>query len=202
MPGDRRFAELGVATTYEASGRKGLVAGGLVRIVDGTRVAGPARTGLCGVNDNLAVHRLIATVEPGDVVVLATAGQCAVALVGEILALQAKVRGAAGVLVDGPVRDVDELVSLGLPIWARSVCAAGALKDDPGELDVPVVVGGVTIRPRDIVVLDGDGAVVVPRARAGEVTPLAEARLRDELALAARLEAGEVTLDAMRLRPC
>ncbi|MCY7303583.1 MAG: dimethylmenaquinone methyltransferase [Thermoleophilia bacterium] len=200
MRGDRRFAELGVATIYEAAGRDGLVGGSLLRIIEGSRAAGPARTALCGANDNLAVHRLLATVEPEYLIVLTTAGQAGAALVGEILALQARVRGAAGILVDGPVRDADELLELGLPIWARSVCAAGAVKDEQGELDVPVDVGGVTIRPGDLVVLDGDGAVVVARARAEDVLGAAEARLRAELALMARLGAGEVTLDAMKLR--
>ena len=200
MLGDRRFAELGVATVYEASGREGLLAGGLLRVIAGSRAAGPARTALCGANDNLAVHRLLATIEPGEVVVLTSSGQCEAALAGEILALQAHVRGAAGILVDGPVRDVDELVALGLPIWARSVCAAGPMKSDLGEVDVPVVVGGVSIQPGDVVVLDGDGAVVVPRGRADEVLAAAEARRLHELALTVRLEAGEVTLDAMRLR--
>jgi 4-hydroxy-4-methyl-2-oxoglutarate aldolase len=194
-----RFAELGVATTYEASGREGLVAGALVRIVPGARAAGPARTALCGVNDNLAVHRVLATVQPGEVVVLATPEPCGVALVGGLLAAQAKARGAAALLVDGSVRDVDELVELGLPVWARSVCAAGAAKEAPGELDVRVTVGGVTVEPGDVVVLDGDGAVVVPRARRDEVLAAAEARFAYEGEVQLRLEAGASTLEAMGL---
>lgn len=195
-----RFAELGVATAYEASGRDGLVAGGFLRIIGGSRAAGPARTAFCGADDNLAVHRLLATIEPGEIVVLTTSVRCEVALVGELLALQARARGAAGVLVDGAIRDVDELIALGLPIWARSVCAAGATKAEPGELDVPVVVGGITIEPGDVVVLDGDGAVVVAQAKQGDVLAAAEARHDHERALAARIEAGEVTMDAMGLR--
>jgi 4-hydroxy-4-methyl-2-oxoglutarate aldolase len=181
---DTRLRKLGVATTYEASGREGLVAGALVRIVPGARAAGPARTALCGVNDNL---------------VLATPESCGVALVGGLLASQAKARGAAALLVDGPVRDVDELVALGLPVWARSVCAAGAAKEIPGEVDVRVTVGGVTVEPGDVVVLDGDGAVVVPRARRDEVLAAAEARFAYERELELRLEAGASTLEAMGL---
>jgi len=195
-----RFTTVGVATTYGASSRNGLVGGSLIRIIGGTRVAGPATTALCGVDDNLAVHRVLETVRPGDVVVVTTPGPCSVALVGELLALQAKARGAAGLLIDGAVRDVDELVALGLPIWARSIVAAGAAKDEPGALGLPVVVGGAPIEPGDVVVLDGDGAVVVPRVRADEVLVAAEVRRQHELALAVRLEAGELTLDAMQLR--
>jgi 4-hydroxy-4-methyl-2-oxoglutarate aldolase len=195
-----RFAELGVATTYEAAGRAGLVAGSLVRVVPGARVAGPARTALCGANDNLAAHRVLATVQPGDVVVLAAPEPWSAALVGDLLALQARTRGAAALLVDGAVRDVDELAALGLPVWARVVCAAGAAKDAPGDLQVPVIVGGIRIEPGDTVVLDGDGGVVVPRARRGEVLAAAEARHAYERDLQARLAAGGSTLDTMGLR--
>lgn len=196
-----RFAELGVATVYEAAGREGLVGGALVRVVPGARAAGPARTAVCGTNDNLAAHRVLDTVQPGDVVVLAAPEPWAAALVGELLVLQARTRGAVALLVDGAVRDVDELVALGLPVWARSVCAAGAAKDEPGELQVPVAVGGVWIEPGDLVVLDGDGAVVVPRPRCGDVLAAAEERHAHELGLRERLVAGESTLEAMGLRP-
>lgn len=197
---DLRFAELGVATTYEASGREGLVGGELFRVVAGSRAAGPARTALCEAGDNLAVHRALDLVRPGEVVVLAVRQPSTEALVGGLLASQAKARGAAALLVDGAVRDLDELTQLGLPIWARAVCAAGPAKEAPGELGVRVTVGGVEIEPGDVVVLDGDGAVVVPQARRPEVLAAAEAREAFERALLPRLEAGEATLDAMGLR--
>lgn len=197
---DLRFAELGVATTYEASGREGLVGGELVRVVAGSRAAGPARTALCEAGDNLAVHRTLDLVRPGEVVVLAVRQPSTEALVGGLLASQAKARGAAALLVDGAVRDLDELTQLGLPIWARAVCAAGPAKEAPGELGVRVTVGGVEIEPGDVVVLDGDGAVVVSQARRPEVLAAAEAREAFERALLPRLEAGEATLDAMGLR--
>ncbi len=196
-----RFAELGVATTYEAAGREGLVGGAFVRIVPGARVAGPARIANCGANDNLAAHRVLDTVRAGEVVVLAAPAPWSAALVGELLVLQARTRGAAALLVDGAVRDVDELMALGLPVWARTVCAAGAAKDEPGALHVPVIVGGVRIEPGDLVVLDGDGVVVVARARRHDVLAAAEARHAFEADLRARLAAGESTLDAMGLRP-
>lgn len=195
-----RFAELGVATTYEAAGGTGLVAGGFVRVVPGSRAAGPARTALCGAADNLAVHRALERLEPGEVLVLAVAEPSPAALLGELIALQARTRGAAAILVDAPVRDLDALVALGLPVWARSVAAAGPAKLVPGELDVAVELGGVRIAPRDVVILDGDGVVVVPRERGDDVLAAAEARETKERALVPRLEAGELTLDLMGLR--
>ncbi len=195
-----RLAELGVATTFEAAGREGLVAGPLLRIVPGARAAGPARTAACGAADNLAAHRVLDTIEPGDVVVLTTPEPWSAAVIGELLALQARTRGAAAILVDGPVRDVDELVALGLPVWARAVCAAGPAKQVPGVVQVPLNVGGARIEPGDIVVLDGDGALVVPRRRRSDVLAAAESRYASELELRARLSSGEATLDAMGLR--
>ena len=200
MATEARFAELGVATTFEAAGGDGLLDGSFVRVVPGSRAAGPARTALCGAADNLAAHRALERVEPGDVLVLAVTEPRPVALIGDLIAMQAKAHGAAAILVDGPVRDVDELVELGIPVWARSISAAGPAKQVPGELDVPVEFGGVRIAPGDVVILDGDGVVVVPLDRRGEVLAAAEARQAKERDLIPRLEAGELTLDLMGLR--
>jgi 4-hydroxy-4-methyl-2-oxoglutarate aldolase len=197
---EARFAELGVATTLEAAGGDGLLAGSFVRVVPGSRAAGPARTALCGAADNLAAHRALERVEPGDVLVLAVTEPRPGAVIGDLIAMQAKARGAAAILIDGPVRDVDALVELGIPVWARSISAAGPAKKVPGDLDVPVDLGGVRIAPGDIVILDGDGVVVVPRENRDAVLAAAEAREAKERDLIPRLEAGELTLDLMGLR--
>lgn len=185
---------------HEAAGKTGLVDAPLVQVVKGSRVAGPARTARCGQGDNLMVHALIAVARPGDVLVLAMPEPAPVALVGELLATQASVRGVAGLLVDAAVRDLDQLEELGLPIWARFVRAQGAVKEEVGELDVPVTVGGTVIRPGDVVVLDCDGAVVVPAERVSEVEALALEREARESSLRERLEAGELSYDIHGLR--
>ena len=200
MTAEARFAELGVATTFEAGGGTGLLAGSFIRVVPGSRAAGPARPVSCGAGDNLALHRALERIEPGDVLVVAVAEQRPVAVLGELIAIQARARGAAAILVDGPVRDVDALVALGLPVWARSISAAGPAKRVSGELDVPVELGGVRIAPGDVVILDGDGVVVVPDGRRSEVLAGAEARAAMERDVLPRLEAGELTLDLFDLR--
>jgi 4-hydroxy-4-methyl-2-oxoglutarate aldolase len=184
---------LGVATVYEASGRRGLVDAPLERVVPGSRAAGLARTVLCGQGDNLAVHAALARVQPGEVLVLAMPEPEPVALVGEVIAVQAKVRGVAGLLIDGAIRDADELSELGLPVWARFVRARGAVKEEAGKLDVPVTVGGARVEP-------GDGAVVVPAGRAEEVLEAGSSREADEAAMMDKLRAGALTLDLMGLR--
>jgi 4-hydroxy-4-methyl-2-oxoglutarate aldolase len=194
------LARLGVATLHEAAGKAGIVDAPLVQVVRGSRVAGPARTARCGQGDNLMVHALLADARPGEVLVLTMPEPAPVALVGEVLATQARVRGVAGLLVDGAVRDVEQLEELGLPIWARHVRAQGATKDQVGELDVPVSVGVAEIRPGDVVVLDADGAVVVPAARAAEIQALGLEREARERDLMARLEEGAATYDLHDLR--
>jgi len=194
------FSELGVATVYEASGRQGLIDLPLTPITPGQRVAGPALTVLCGQGDNLMVHAVMERVFPGAVLVITMPEPEPVALVGELLAIQAKVRGAAALLVDAAVRDVDELRAMGLPVWTRFIRVRGATKEKIGGIDVPVVVGGAQIQPGDIVVLDDDGAVVVARERVSSVLESARARAEREARLRERLQAGELTYDLHGLR--
>ena len=194
------LARLGVATVHEAQGKTGLVDIPLVQIVPGSRVAGRARTALCANGDNLMVHAAVAHAEPGDVLVLTMPEPRPVAMVGDLLATLALGQGVVAMLVDGAVRDVEELRELGLPIWARYVRAQGAAKAEAGELDVPVVVGGARIERGDVVVLDADGAVVVEAGRVDEVLAAAREREEREHGLRARYAAGERSYDVNDLR--
>jgi 4-hydroxy-4-methyl-2-oxoglutarate aldolase len=194
------LARLGTATVYEAAGRKGLVDLDLHRIVPGSRAAGPARPILCGQADNLMVHAAIAHANPGDVLVLTMPVPRPVALVGDLLATQAKAHGVAGLLIDGSVRDVEELVEIGLPIWARWIRVRGAGKDVPGTIDEPVTVGGARIAAGDTVVLDADGAAVVAQERVEQVLEAARAREKKERVKRAKLQAGELSYDLDGLR--
>jgi 4-hydroxy-4-methyl-2-oxoglutarate aldolase len=194
------LARLGAATVYEASGRQGLVDADLIRIVPGSRACGPARTVRCGQDDNLMVHAAMAALQPGEVLVLTMPEPAAVALLGDLLATQAKARGAAAVLVDAAVRDSEELATMDLPVWARWIRSRGASKDVVGELDVPVRVGGAEIRPGDLVVLDGDGVTVVPAERAEEVLQASRAREDKESDKRAKLEGGALSYDLDGLR--
>jgi 4-hydroxy-4-methyl-2-oxoglutarate aldolase len=194
------LAALGSATVYEAAGREGLVDAELVQVVPGSRAAGPARTVRCGQGDNLMAHAVMAEIEPGEVVVLTMPRPAPVALVGELLATQARGRGAAALLVDASVRDVEELAALGLPVWARWIRIRGAAKAEPGTIGEPVEVGGCTINPGDAVVLDADGVAVVPKARIDEVLEAARERAEQERRKRSALEDGALSYDLDGLR--
>jgi 4-hydroxy-4-methyl-2-oxoglutarate aldolase len=194
------FARYGVATVYEAAGRKGLIDVPLVQIVPGSRVAGPARTVRCGQGDNLMVHAVLDQVQPGEVLVLTMPEPEPVALVGELLATQAQAHQVAGLLIDASVRDAQELQELGLPIWARWIRVRGATKTQVGTINEPVEVGGSVINPGDIVVLDADGAVVIAVEQAAQVLEASEARQKREDGLRKKLQVGELSYDLHGLR--
>jgi 4-hydroxy-4-methyl-2-oxoglutarate aldolase len=194
------LARLGSATVYEAGGRGGYVDADLHQIVPGSRVAGPARTVRCGQDDNLMVHAAMERIVPGEVVVLTMPQPGPVALVGDLLATQARVAGAAALLVDASVRDVEELAEIGLPIWARWIRVRGAAKADLGAFDVPVCVGGAWIRPGDILVLDADGVAVVESERVEDVLAASLEREERERVKRGRLAAGERSYDIDGLR--
>ena len=194
------LARLGTATVHEAAGRAPLIDVPLTQVLPGSRAAGPARTVRCGQDDNLMVHAAVAEARSGEVLVLTMPEPAPVALVGELLATQAKGRGVAALLVDAAVRDLDELRELGLPIWARHVRVRGAGKEIAGVIGEPVQVGGATIRQGDVVVLDSDGAVVVEQERVEQVLAAARERAEREREKRARLRDGALSYDLDGLR--
>jgi 4-hydroxy-4-methyl-2-oxoglutarate aldolase len=196
------LARLGSATVYEAGGRRGYVDADLIQVIPGSRTAGPARTVICSQDDNLMVHAVMASVQPGEVIMLTMPEPRAVAVVGDLLATQAKAQGAAGMLIDAAVRDLEELAELGLPIWARWVRVEGATKDLPGTIGEPVKVGGATIRQGDVVILDSDGAAVGQAERVDDVLRASLEREQRERVKRAQLQAGALSdgLDGLRER--
>jgi 4-hydroxy-4-methyl-2-oxoglutarate aldolase len=139
-----------------------------IRLLAGGAFAGVALTCDCGPLDNLAFMAALAQSEPGDVLVVATGGYTGAAVTGDLLIGVARNRGAAGFVTDGVVRDLDDLETLGLPVFALGVTPNSPQRRGPGSVGLPVVCGGVSVSSGDIIVGDRDGVVVVPRARIAE----------------------------------
>ena len=131
----------------------------------GRSLVGVALTCDCGPLDNLAFMAALADCRAGDVLVVATGGHVGAAVTGDLLLGVAKNRGAAGFVTDGLVRDLDDLETIGLPVYAMGVTPNSPQRRGPGSVGLPVVCGGVVIASGDVVVGDRDGVVVVPRAR-------------------------------------
>jgi RraA family protein len=156
---------------------------GLRAINTGVKMVGVARTVRCH-EDFLAVIRALDAAQPGEVLIVDTQGSTR-AVVGELFSLEATRRGLAGIVVDGPVRDVSTLRTLALPVYARGLCPVSGTIGALGELQVPVVCGGVAVNPGDIVMGDDDGIIVASAA---------ELRLR--LGAAREIETRETALRA------
>ncbi|MFY7065809.1 NAD(P)-binding domain-containing protein [Nocardiopsis changdeensis] len=174
------FAEIPTAAIGDARDRLGFLSSRIRPVWAGARLAGRALTVQTRPGDNKALHRALAVARPGDVLVVDGGGDDSRALLGELIAERAVNRGVRGMVVDGAVRDVDELRELGFPVWAAAVSPAGPYKDGPGHIGRTISVGGAVCAPGDIVVADGDGVFIVPRLEAEQTLAAARLVLEDE----------------------
>lgn len=135
----------------------------------GGAMAGPAFTVRTAAGDNRAIHQALDAFQPGDVLVIDGGGDTSRALVGEIIAEIAYKRGAAGLVIDGAIRDAGALSRSEFPVFARAAIHRGPYKNGPGETGVPVSIGGMVVQPGDVVVGDEDGVVAFPPALAEDL---------------------------------
>ena len=188
-------APFGMADLHEAlgavDGRACLMGARMRPIAPGQRAIGQAVTSFNFPGDNLMIHKALQLAEAGQILVLVNGGGEHGALWGDVAGTFARQKGIAGIVVDGPVRDVAALIELGVPVWSTSISASHPEKRGPGSVNVPVVCAGVRVEPGDVIVADSDGVLVVPRAQLGEAVAGARARSGKEAAIRKRLLAGE-----------
>ncbi|MDH6167935.1 regulator of RNase E activity RraA [Variovorax boronicumulans] len=147
----------------------------VARTMAGTAVTARSRGG-----DNLTYLRALEFCRPGDVLVIDAGGDLNNAVVGGILSFYAAHIGILGVVVDGAIRDVAEVSAREFPVYARGVTHRGPYKDGPGEINVPVSVGGMVVNPGDIVVGDQDGLMAFAPDEAALLIEKARAHLETE----------------------
>lgn len=133
------------------------------------RLCAPACTVKVFPGDNLMVHKSLDLARPGEVVVVDTSGERGNAVLGDLICAKARHRGIAGFVVDGLIRDLPSVREVGLPVFARGTTPVGPLHRGPGEVNFPVVCGGVVTHPGDIIVADETGMVIVPAGIAAEL---------------------------------
>lgn len=187
------------ATLYEAAKLPCACDPGLRAAWPGAKVAGPAFTvrGIGG--DNLALHNAVLAAPAGSVLVVDLQG-AAYGHWGEVLAVAAQHRGIAGLIVDGGVRDSEEMAAMDFPVFSRCVTVVGTVKDYPGDMRSPVRVGGIVVHTGDLVVGDADGVVVLPQDSAAAINSRADQRVADEQRIIADIRAGKTTLELYKLR--
>lgn len=160
-------------------------------------MVGRALTVRTRVGDNLYIHRALGMIEPGDVVIVDGGGDENRALVGEIMANIAQSRGAAGLVIDGAIRDVATISAGTFPVFARAAIHRGPYKSGPGEINVPVSIGGMVVHPGDIVVGDSDGVVAFAPAIADELLQAVRQQEQKEQEMLDAIASGTYT-DAYR----
>ncbi|GAE27730.1 dimethylmenaquinone methyltransferase family protein [Halalkalibacter wakoensis JCM 9140] len=169
-------------------------------------LAGAAFTVKTRPGDNLLVHKAIDMAGPGDVIVVDAGGDLTNAIMGEIMVRIAKKRGIEGFVINGAIRDSKEIREMNYPMFAKGVINRGPYKDGPGEINVPIQLGGVVVRPGDIIVGDSDGIVVVPLEYAVSLAEKVQTTMGMEKEQMERIDSG--TLDrswvdeALRKKGC
>lgn len=191
----------GLSSQLRRRGHHSCFIDGVAANIAGAKIVGTARTlRFIPARDDLfkshgggynAQKRLFDAVGEGEIVVIEARGDATTGTLGDILALRAKARGAAGVVTDGGVRDFDEVARIGLPVFSQGAHPSVlGRKHVPWELDVTIGCGGAAVQPGDIIVGDGDGVIVIPPSLVEEVVDAALAQEDEDAWIAAQVEAG------------
>lgn len=184
-----------VADNNNSVPRQGVMDSGIKPVDPKCHMVGRAFTVKCQPGDNLALHQGLNEAKPGDVLVCDLRGYDQGGHFGDIMALACKLRGLAGVVLDGSCRDSEDIKEMGFPVFARGFNPSGTVKASLAELNIPVICGGVTVRPGDIVLGDCDGVVVIPQEHEDEVFEKALAKFEKEQHIVEELKAGKSTLE-------
>ena len=197
----RAAAAFPTATLFEAGRSDTALPSAIKPVASGMTLAGRVFTVQGPAADNLWLHRAIYAAQPGDVLVCHVGNHHEAGYWGEIMSTAAQLRGLAGLVIDGGVRDRDLLEQIGFPVFARTLCIRGTAKDKTarGALGAPITLGAVTIQTGDIIIGDADGVVAI---RPDQIVPTLERaaeREAKEAEVIRQLQAGATTLDLFGL---
>jgi len=185
----QRFRGVSTAQVSDALFRLGTKRGtmdaGIKPVAPGMKLWGPAFTVKTYPGATYGSDLALKNAKPGDLIVIDGEGFDRSILWGAIYSAMAKKKGIAGAVIDGAVRDIDDVQAMGFPLFARWVCPRAGVFEKQAEIQVPIVCGGVVVNPGDLVIGDLLGVVVVPAARVEEVLAKAEEiRAREDRILA------------------
>ena len=191
------LGEFGSATLGESGAR--IMAPRIAPAWPGARIAAPAFPVRCTSGDNLAIHVAAAEAPPGCVLVVDVGELSEYGYWGEVLTTCARARGIEGLVIDGGVRDIVAIETLGFPVFASTIALRGASKDQPGAVNVPIRCGGAALVRGDWVVGDADGVVVVPGEHLDTVVQQAADRMQKEKAMLEAMRGGKTTIKLLKL---
>lgn len=193
------FRDIPVANIGDARGRFGCMSWTIKPLNPHMRLCGSALTVQTYRADNLAIHVALDMAREGDVLVVDGGGICDTGLWGGMMNQMAAIKKLGGLIIDGAVRDCQELAAASFPVFARAVSPQGGFKASPGSVNVPVSCGNVPVLPGDLVVGDADGVVVVPAQKAREILQKSLAVMEKEQQLMERMDKGETLFNLLGL---
>lgn len=191
----RGLSDQDVATVHEAMGRRGAMHHLIKPIDRKMRMCGRALTVRCQSGDNLMLIKAVSMARPGDVIVADMGPLVDNGPFGEVLAVECLTKKMAGILVSCSVRDSEAIIERNFPTFSAGLSVIGTVKASKGEINHPVVVGGVLVNPGDVVLGDADGVVVIPYAEAEMVLAAANARKEKEAVVMEKLSNGASLFD-------
>ena len=198
------IASFPVADLHESlgaiEGRMRLMSSRMRPIAVSQKAVGQAVTSFNYPGDNLMIHAALDVAQRSDILVLVNGGVPQGALWGDVAGTYAMLKGVAGVVADGPVRDVDALRGMGLPVWSTIVSPAHPEKRGPGSVNIPVVCDGVVVNPGDIIAADDDGVLVIPVRLAAETVAKARKRNESERDIREQLRSGRTLMDVLNMK--
>jgi len=205
MPASDTIAELRRFTICQLSDALGVscsIETSILPIDPQFRICGPAFTVECVLGDNLTAHHALHLAQPGDALIVGGSPDCDGALWGELMSISAKSKALAGTIVDGPVRDPLEIRTLGYPVFCRRFDPRRAKKEAYGRINVPILIGTLTINPKDFVIADANGLTSIPHARVHEAIDLASEVVRKENEVKGEILAGRTIFEILKLEQC
>ncbi|AXJ10094.1 4-carboxy-4-hydroxy-2-oxoadipate aldolase/oxaloacetate decarboxylase [Arthrobacter sp. PM3] len=194
-----QLSKFSSATVHEAQGRKGALSSRIKPIDRSMSFCGPAVTVRCAPRDNLMLQVAIHYAQAGDVVLVSAGEFDEAGTFGDVLGNAMKAKGLAAMVTDSGVRDTQDLIELGLPVFSGSVSIKGTVKETIGPINHPVVIGDEIIYPGDILLGDADGVVVVRKDEVDDVIRLSQERDDAERDLIRRYHDGGTTLELCNL---
>ncbi|MGO4607694.1 RraA family protein [Variovorax sp. 2RAF20] len=186
-----RYASLPVASISDSMSRLSAGGAALRPMHVGSTLCGPALTVRCSPGDNLMVHMALNLAAEGDVIVVDAGGDLTNAIVGERMLAYCVAKKFAGIVIHGAVRDFAWIRKNDFPVFARGVTHRGPYKNGPGEINVPVAIGGMVVSPGDLIVGDDDGLVCIPQKEVEAVHTKAAAKFRHETGTFAAIGQGD-----------
>jgi len=179
------------ATISDAMGRTGYMSAEIKPIFESARIVGPAVTVRCPAGGNLVLHKAIDISQVGDVIVVDAQGHKDTAVWGMIMSLSSMQKRIKGIVIDGAVRDVEEIRRVCFPVFSKAICGRGPHKAELGAVNVPIQCGGVPIFPGDLVIGDCDGVVVVPKNACESVLEKTKSIIKEENRMKSELRKGK-----------